>query len=762
MAEAASTRSQTEVYLLGSYVSELTGSKLPSLRMALGLFLYHHIEKNETVRQSSANTVEEISKFWNKARIPIRDNQNCQTKLERTFEEWRLLKKNKGRESVTQRSREAEFVSRLDDLFDIAHVNALNMIVVAEDREFLIAQREKGRRGSMAGVDAKLAAKEKRSTVRQEQMLARQQRMKDLQRRQNEKAVLSSTSSSSSTDEEAEEADDSQNRDGKGEESGGGCSSQTSAKRKRGRKSVFTQQLAATLDRTKISDRKAMFVIAETAKSLGHNIHDLALSRDSIRRQRMKHRVQQSAALKAEFQGNVPLVVHWDGKLIAALTTKEQIDRLPVIVSGKGISQLLTVAPLASGTGEAQAAAVHSALEDWGIASSVRAMCFDTTSSNTGRFAGACVLLEQKLGKEILSLACRHHIMELVIGAVFKVCLGVTSSPEVPLFARFQKYWEFVAQDRYDTGMADEFVSRSLKNIRGSTIEFANRYLTESQPRDDYMEFLELVIIFLGAVPARGVRFMAPGAMHHARWLSKVIYSLKIWMFRGQFQLTKTEEKGLQDVCVFAASVYLKAWIMAPLVASAPYSDFQLLKSLLGYSTINPAISKAASLKFSNHLWYLSPELVCLAFFDSSVPSATKRLMVSAIRRKETDIELLEPAEKDHTKRITVDLPSFMEKKFEDFVSEKSMTLFELMELPSAFLSVDPDLWEEQEDYQKAAETVRAMSVVNDHAERGVALAQELIGLITKDESQLQFLLQVVQQHRKAYPDSKKQTLSGL
>jgi len=103
-----------------------------------------------------------------------------------------------------------------------------------------------------------------------------------------------------------------------------------------------------------------------------------------------------------------------------------------------------------------------------------------------------------------------------------------------------------------------------------------------------------------------------------------------------------------------------------------------------------------------------------------------------------------------------------MEKKFEDFASEKSMTLFELMELPSAFLSVDPDLWEEQEDYQQAAETVRAMSVVNDHAERVVALAQELIGLITKDESQLQFLLQVVQQHRKAYPDSKKQTLSGL
>ncbi|KAK2707759.1 hypothetical protein QYM36_015456 [Artemia franciscana] len=102
----------------------------------------------------------------------------------------------------------------------------------------------------------------------------------------------------------------------------------TQEKRQRGRKVVVTLQLAATLDRTKMSDRKAMFIISETAKSLGHNITDLALNRNSIRRLRMKHWSVQSAALKAEFQGNIPLVVHWDGKLIAGLPSKEQVDRL--------------------------------------------------------------------------------------------------------------------------------------------------------------------------------------------------------------------------------------------------------------------------------------------------------------------------------------------------------------------------------------------------------------------------------------------------
>jgi hypothetical protein len=155
---------------------------------------------------------------------------------------------------------------------------------------------------------------------------------------------------------------------------------------------------------------------------LGQNIDELALNRDSIRRHRVEHRAQRSVNIKTEFQGNTPLVVHWDGKLIPDLTGKEKVDRLPVLVSGKGLSQLLTVAKLPSGTGEAQAAAVFGAIEDWGIADSIRAMCFDTTSSNTGWIAGACVLLEKKLEKELLLLACRHHIMELIIGAVFKVC----------------------------------------------------------------------------------------------------------------------------------------------------------------------------------------------------------------------------------------------------------------------------------------------------------------------------------------------------
>ena len=220
------------------------------------------------------------------------------------------------------------------------------------------------------------------------------------------------------------------------------------------------------------------------------------------------------------------------------------------------MSKLLSVAKLPSGTGCAQATAVFNAVEDWGIVESIRAMCFDTTSSNTGRLTGACVLLEEKFESELLSLACRHHVMELVIGSVFQVCMGSSSCPEVPLFKRFQAHWAFIDQDKYDVGVDSLDVLNIIRDVHESVKAFAFRHLEEAQPRDDYRELLELTLIFLGAVPRRGVHFMSPGAMHHARGMSKLIYSFKVWMFRAQFKLTPGEEKDLRDVCVLGIYIY--------------------------------------------------------------------------------------------------------------------------------------------------------------------------------------------------------------
>ena len=59
--------------------------------------------------------------------------------------------------------------------------------------------------------------------------------------------------------------------------------------------------------------------------------------------------------------------------------------------------------------------------------------------------------------------------------------------------------------------------------------------------------------------------------------------------------------------------------------ASAPRNDLGLLKMLYDYPDKN--IATTALNKLSGHLWYLSEELVALAFFDQEVPDDMKRQM---------------------------------------------------------------------------------------------------------------------------------------
>ena len=67
----------------------------------------------------------------------------------------------------------------------------------------------------------------------------------------------------------------------------------------------------------------------------------------------------------------------------------------------------------------------------------------------------------------------------------------------------------------------------------------------------------------------------------------------------------------------------------------------------------------------------------------------------------------------------------------------------------------DPTHWEYEPSYNTAMRCIRSLDVVNDFAERGVALIQELNLALTKDEDQ-KFLLQVVEEHSRKFPDARK------
>lgn len=125
------------------------------------------------LHDSASLVIDETLIFWKKARIPTQDRSDCIKKCKKLYETLRNLEKHKTRQSESCRQKERQFEEGLNDLFDIAHANALNIITIKEDKEFLLMQRRKGRPGCMLGIDRKLLNAELKKAAREEKEMQR-------------------------------------------------------------------------------------------------------------------------------------------------------------------------------------------------------------------------------------------------------------------------------------------------------------------------------------------------------------------------------------------------------------------------------------------------------------------------------------------------------------------------------------------------------------------------------------------------------------
>lgn len=403
------------------------------------------------VKEAANKVIQEVTRFWERARIPMKASHHARDKVISLHSEWSALKKNRTRRTALQQRNEEAFATSLEHLFDVAHENAFCLINIEEDRKFLQAQRENVPRGTMAGEDRTLTSIEARMKQRQDHLQQRREAEAARRAAEEKTELFSSSSSSSSTtsspvrprhrtaDPTAEE----------NQESGPSTFSDTvptPAKQRRGTAKLMTAEITAAMDRARLSNRDGVHLLATIASTLGHDPVDLALNRESIRRRRREFRMKIAEEIKESFKPSVPLAVHWDGKLVPDFKDPrhKRVERLPILVSGEDVGKLLAVPRLPAGTGDEIAKAVVDTLEDWGVKERVVAMSFDTTASNTGRLAGACVKIQEKLGRPLLWLACRHHIFELVLAKAFRVSLGPSAGPDVGLFRRFEEHWDFI------------------------------------------------------------------------------------------------------------------------------------------------------------------------------------------------------------------------------------------------------------------------------------------------------------------------------
>lgn len=731
------TRGNGKIYLLEYDDNQIVGSKLPSKGQVLRVLFYNLRKVKLDLRTSSYLAVKEVELFWDKARIPTQNRDKCVLKVEALYNEWKMLQKTFKRSTPLQRERESHFLEEMNNLFDIAAADALNIIKIEEDRLFLLSQRKKGRVGVMIGSDRTLFEKEKRSNLRREKeaMLRETYATQTFQNNLMENGP--SDDSELDTDSSPEYAEPSFDK-------------KSERKKVSGMKNFITEKLVATLDKCKISDRDCVRIIIATAQALNHDVKKLVISKTSIRNCRKKYRSQIARKLTNEFKNKEhhAVTVHWDGKILPTITQKEKVDRLPIVITSAGAEQLLGVPMLDSGTGKNQAEAIFDLLEEYELIDTVQALCFDTTATNTGRLNGSCVILEQKLKRNLLYLPCRHHIFEIILRSAFEQYSFEAKGPTVAIFHRFQIKWLKMKKENFLSGTKDDKIVSQIGNTQ-TLIDFCLQYLQKKQPRADYKELVELVLIFLGHnIPK--YHFKAPGAFHHARWMAKAIYCLKIFLFREEFSLTDVEKDSIREICIFICQIYITPWLKSPIAAKAPKQDLDFIKNLCNYRSINEKIANAALRKFSNHLWFLSPEAVALSFFDSEVPAEIKSKMIQRLSYQ---------AEAGNKRLIVMDISQLTTKNIYDFVTQETLRFFERFSIDTTFLQKDPQQWDSEESYRRGLEIVKKLHVVNDTAERSVKLMEEYNSTLSHNEEEKQAILKIVADYRKMYNKTTKSAL---
>ena len=142
-----------------------------------------------------------------------------------------------------------------------------------------------------------------------------------------------------------------------------------------------------------------------------------------------------------------------------------------------------------------------------------------------------------------------------------------------------------------------------MSKVAIDTLHWAEGHLQQGTwPRDDYLELLQLVIVWLGG-EVRNFRFCFPGPDHHACWLSKAIYFLKLAILQNQFSMDEHEIQEVTLMSEFVGLFYARGFFECPLPGSAPLNDLKFLTQIVQYKKYQPKLAFACLQSGYRNLW---------------------------------------------------------------------------------------------------------------------------------------------------------------
>ena len=740
---------------VGTSLELIPLTHLPTKRTVLRRYRYLRLRNDTATTTELINIIcNEVRYIWDCAHIPLCPVQSCFNQVKSVIELWQNILKFPPAKRLDR-----EFQDKFDQLLDIAEKPKGRYSEEKAHRYLNKAMREKGKSKAtgfefdvgdqdwtddmkfyldqkgprlrhMEGVDGKLTKKEKK-----------------LQHRAIESASKSSTTNETVPVVQTVTAD----TYGDDDETD---TDYSPALKRKATESINLQlppdamrQLAPLAYRLKLSTRQQTAFTAGLIKVGGGNLKDTTLSVASTHRQRHEGINIKSSFIKKSFIANIPtrMVLHWDGKVIKYEKKKEKDDRLCIIGSFPGILEddkkkpdLFFGAPLLEkGSGLVCAQKLVNVVTEWKIPESIIiGTSWDTTYTNSGHKSGAATLFEARFMRALLWLACRHHIGELhVKHPDIKIRILSTTAPEDTMFKNFQKIYKTLPPSNFRLYQWPDNLVHPMDFLTThalETLRWAEDMMVEgtfSNQRDDYREFCELIVVYLGGRLTRKrkngtlsypeFRMRYPGAFTYARFLAKSLYLIKMSMMLDVIpeEIIPAEKRNSVDQMVlFIVLFHARYFLQAFLPAAAPRLDLQYWCDMREYSKFDEEVANEVLLSILRQLWYLTEELCILSLFDKGLPFEIRNDIARALLSNPRPV-FFPPGK-----------PQFPEKarlmnnpELKDFVGPRSWLLFHLLHVSDPeWLNLPADTWESDNGYLAMNEIVMDLPVTNDTAERAV------------------------------------------
>lgn len=141
---------------------------------------------------------------------------------------------------------------------------------------------------------------------------------------------------------------------------------------------------------------------------------------------------------KSSIDKNSRYLLHFDGKSFFDRNTRKYRERNCYVLTktNEKYELVLGVPFLQNKTALSIVKEGVRICTEWDVIAFIKGLGMDTTSTNTGRYNGACVKFEQYFNKKLIWFACRHHIAELVLGSILTLWEGNSKSPEIQVLQR--------------------------------------------------------------------------------------------------------------------------------------------------------------------------------------------------------------------------------------------------------------------------------------------------------------------------------------